>query len=373
MRTHKFKKIIQEILSPAGISINGNQPWDIQVRNDKFYQRILNEGSLGLGESYMDRWWECKCLDEFFHRLIPSRPEDKIRKDWKSLFHILSALILNKCSKSRAFQIGEKHYDIGNELYMNMLDKRMAYSCAYWKGAKTLDEAQEAKLDLICRKLDLHRGVRILDIGCGWGGFAKYAAEKYGVKVVGVTVSKEQAELGKELCKGLPIEIRLLDYRDVNEKFDHIVSVGMFEHVGYKNYRTYMQTVYHCLKDDGLFLLHTIGNNQAHVTTDRWIDKYIFPNSLVPSMKQICASIERLFVIEDWHNFGSHYDFTLMEWFKNFDASWHKLKDKYDERFYRMWKYYLLSCAGASRARDVQVWQIVLSKTGISGGYHSVR
>lgn len=373
MRAYRFKNIIQEILSPAGISINGNQPWDIQVRNDKFYQRVMREGSLGLGESYMDGWWECKCLDEFFHRLIPSRPEDKIRKDWKSLFHILNSVILNKGSKSRAFQIGEKHYDIGNELYMNMLDKRMVYSCAYWKGAKNLDEAQEAKLDLICRKLGLHSGMRILDIGCGWGSFAKYATEKCRVEVIGITVSKEQVELGRELCKGLPVEIRLQDYRDVGGKFDRIVSIGMFEHVGYKNYSTFMETVHKCLKDGGLFLLHTIGNNQSHVTTGPWIGKYIFPNSLVPAMRQICASVERLFVIEDWHNFGADYDATLIAWFKNFDSSWDKLKEKYDERFYRMWKYYLLSCAGAVRSRDMQVWQIVFSKTGVPGGYNSIR
>jgi len=336
MKACRFKNTVQAILSPAGISINGDHPWDIKVKNDKFYQRAVREGSLGLGESYMDGWWECKCLDEFFSRLIPSRPEDKIKKNWKLIFHMLNAVMLNKGSKSRAFQIGERHYDIGNELYMNMLDKRMVYSCAYWKDAKNLDEAQEAKLDLICRKLGLQPGIRILDIGCGWGSFAKYAAKKYGVEVVGITVSKEQVKFGKELCKGLPVEIRLQDYRDVNESFDHIVSIGMFEHVGHKNYRTFMDIVHKCMRDDELFLLHTIGNCKSEVTTDPWIGKYIFPNSLVPSMKQISASIERLFVIEDWHNLGADYDATLMAWFKNFDSSWDKLKEKYGERFYRM-------------------------------------
>ena len=309
------------MLDQIGVKINGDNLCDIRVLNEKFYQRVLSGASLGLGESYMDGWWECECLDEFFHRLIPSRPEDKIKKDWKLLLHILNAVILNKGSKSRAFQIGERHYDIGNELYMNMLDKRMVYSCAYWKDAKNLDEAQEAKLDLICRKLGLHPGMKILDIGCGWGSFAKYAAEKYGVEVVGITVSKQQVKLGRELCKGLPVEINLQDYRDVDGKFDHIVSIGMFEHVGYKNYRTFMDIVHKCLKDGGLFLLHTIGNNQSHITTDPWIGKYIFPNSLVPAMRQICASVEGLFVMEDWHNFGSHYDATLRAWFKKFGSS----------------------------------------------------
>ncbi|HDY75814.1 MAG TPA: cyclopropane fatty acyl phospholipid synthase [Candidatus Marinimicrobia bacterium] len=373
MKTNKLRNLLQEILSPAGITINGNKPWDIRIKNEKFYQRVLNDGSLGLGESYMDGWWECENLDELFYRIIPSQPEDKIKKNWKSLFYILRAVILNPGSRSRAFQIGEKHYDMGNELYKNMLDKRMVYSCAYWKDAKNLDDAQEAKLDLICRKLGLQPGDRFLDIGCGWGSLAKYAAEKYKVKVVGITVSKEQVTLGKEICKGLPVEIRLQDYRDIDEKFDHVVSVGMFEHVGYKNYKIYMETVHNCLRDDGLFLLHTIGNYQSQVTTDPWFGKYIFPNSFVPSMKQISVSIERLFIVEDWHNLGFDYDATLIAWFKKFDANWDKLKEKYDERFYRMWKYYLLKCAGLFRSRSMQVWQIVFSKKGVSGRYHSIR
>lgn len=373
MRTAKFKKIVRDILSAAGIVINGSRPWDIQVKNEKVYRRILDDGRLGLGESYMEEWWECEKLDDFFCRLIPSRPEDKIKKNWKSLVHVLGAAVLNRCSKSRAFQVGEAHYDRGNELYENMLDRRMVYSCAYWKEAEDLDDAQEAKLDLICRKLGLRPGDRVLDIGCGWGCFAVYAAEKYHVEVVGVTVSKEQAELGKEFCKGLPVEIRLQDYRDVKDEFDHIVSVGMLEHVGYKNYRTFMKTAHHCLKNDGLFLLHTIGNKETVVANDPWFDKYIFPNYLIPSMKQISASIEKLFVVEDWHNFGADYDATLMAWFRNFDSSWGKLKEKYDERFYRMWKYYLLSCAAAFRSRHMQVWQIILSKRGVPGGYRSIR
>lgn len=373
MKTNKLRDFIQEILNPADITLNGNQPWDIKVLNEKFYRRVLSEGSLGLGESYMDGWWECEKLDEFFNKLLPVNPEANIKKNWKLVLHLLGGIILNKGHKSRAFKIGERHYDIGNELYKAMLDKRLAYSCGYWKEAKTLDEAQEAKLDLICRKLNLQPGMRVLDIGCGWASFAKYAAEKYRVSVFGVTVSREQAELGKEICRGLPVEIRLQDYRDVNEKFDHIVSVGMFEHVCPKNYRTYMQMARRCLRDKGLFLLHTIGNNKSELATDPWIDKYIFPNSLVPSIKQISASLEGIFIVEDWHNFGADYDPTLMAWFENFDKNWHTLRQKYDERFYRMWKYYLLSCAGVFRCRYSQLWQIVLSANGVAGGYRSIR
>ena len=249
----------------------------------------------------------------------------------------------------------------------------MVYSCGYWKDAADLDEAQEKKLDLACRKLGLNPGDRILDIGCGWGGFARYAAERYGVEVVGITVSKRQQELGMQLCKDLPVELRLQDYRDLDETFDHIVSIGMFEHVGALNHRAYMEVVHRCLKEDGLFLLHTIGDIRSEKVNDPWMGKYIFPNALIPSMAQIGASVDDLFIIEDVHNFGFYYDRTLMSWFDNFDRHWDSLKESYGERFYRMWKYYLLSSAGSFRARSSQVWQLVLSKHGVPGVYSTLR
>ncbi len=369
MSAYSSRAIVQEILSPADITLNGDKPWDIQIRDERFYRRVMREGSLGLGESYMDGWWECGQLDEFFARLLPTEPEEKLKKDWRLMLRVLGGLLLNPGRKSRAFQIGERHYDKGNELFTQMLDRRMVYSCAYWEDAGGLDEAQEAKLDLICRKLRLEPGDRILDIGCGWGGLAKYAAEEYKVEVVGITVSKEQAALARELCAGLPVEIRLMDYRDLDGKFDHIVSVGMFEHVGHGNFRAFMEKVHDCLKDGGIFLLHTIGNSVSRVAVDPWIGRYIFPNSLIPSMKQISAAGERLFVMQHVQNIGINYDATLLSWFRNFDAGWDRLKDRYDERFYRMWKYYLLSSAGAFRSGYQQVWQIVFSKMGASGGY----
>jgi cyclopropane-fatty-acyl-phospholipid synthase len=363
----------QEVLSLADVKINGDRPWDIQIHNDRFYQRVVSQGSLALGESYMDCWWDAKALDQFFCKILAAELDKKVRENWRLAVTFLKARLLNPQRPSRAFKIGEHHYDIGNELYTAMLDKRLVYSCGYWKQASNLDEAQEAKLDLICQKLGLNRGMRVLDIGCGWGSFAKYAAEKYGAEVVGITVSREQVELGKQLCKGLAVEIRMQDYRDIREKFDHIVSVGMFEHVGYKNYREFMEMVHRSLRGDGLFLLHTIGSNHSMHSTDPWIAKYIFPNSMLPSIKQIGAAIEGLFVMEDWHNFSAHYDKTLMAWFKNFQQSWDKIKSNYNERFYRMWKYYLLSCAGSFRARKNQLWQIVLSKKGVQDGYNSLR
>jgi len=369
----KLKKTAEELLSLAGVEIDGTHPWDIQIHNDDFYRRVLSQGSLGLGESYMDGWWDCEELDEFFYRIIRADLEHKVRLNWRLLLKAIWARIYNLQSRRRAFQIGERHYDLGNDLFENTLDKRMVYSCAYWRNASTLDQAQENKLDLICRKIGLKAGMRILDIGCGWASFAKYAAEKYGAEVIGITVSKEQVELGRELCRGLPVEIRLQDYRDVIESFDHVVSVGMFEHVGYKNYKTFMRYVHNCLKDDGLFLLHTIGGNWSVKAPEPWTNKYIFPNGMLPSIKQIAASIEGLFVMEDWHNFSTDYDKTLMAWHRNFVNSWDMIKSNYDERFYRMWRYFLLSSAGAFRARKNQLWQIILSKNGVEGGYASIR
>jgi cyclopropane-fatty-acyl-phospholipid synthase len=369
----KSKDIATGLFSRAGIEVGGSDPWDIIVHNEDFYNRVLSQGSLGLGESYMDGWWDCEQLDEFFYHVLQTDIESQVKQNWRLLVNVLWVRLFNMQSKKRAFEIGERHYDIGNDLFVKILDKWMTYSCGYWQKADSLDEAQEQKLELICRKIGLQPGMKILDVGCGWGSFARYAAEKYQVEVVGVTVSGEQVELARILCKDLPVEIRLQDYRDINEKFDRIVSVGMIEHVGYKNYRTFMELTYRCLKNEGLFLLQTIGGNQSRTSVDPWINKYIFPNGMLPSINQLGKAIEGLFVMEDWHSFGTDYDKTLMAWYRNFEKSWGELKANYDERFHRMWRYYILSCAGSFRARKNQLWQIVLSKNGIPGGYNSVR
>jgi len=369
-----YKLTVTGLLKETGIKIDCSNPWDIRIYNHRFYRKVLTEGDLGLGEAYMDKWWDAERVDEFIYKVIKARLREKIHLKFSILLEIFYGKIFNLQSKKRAFIIGEKHYDLGNELFQNMLDKRMNYSCGYWKDAVDLGRAQEDKLELICRKLYLRPGMRILDIGCGWGAFGKYAAEKYKVEVVGITVSKEQVELGKILCAGLPVEFRLVDYRELNEKFDRIVSVGMVEHVGYKNYRSYFEVASRCLNDDGLFLLHTIGNVLSEKFIDQWADKYIFPNGMLPSLPQLTKAMEGLFIFQDLHNFGTDYDKTLMAWYKNFDKNWNKLEDQYSERFYRMWKYYLLSAAGSFRTGMLnQLWQIVLSKNGIEGGYRSVR
>lgn len=362
-----IKNKVQRLLESADVRINGDRPWDIQVKNDDLYGRVLQEGSLGLGEAYMDGWWEAEQLDDFFHRILSADLERKVTKSFTKILNRARELLWNPQSVNRSFEVGKRHYDIGNDLYEAMLDKRMVYTCGYWDGANTLEEAQKNKLDLVCRILDLNQGDRVLDIGCGWGSFARYAAEEYGAEVVGITVSEEQAKLARERCENLPVEIRMQDYRSVDELFDHIVSLGMFEHVGNKNYRTYMQTVNRCLSEDGIFVLHTIGGNRSVRNTDPWIEKYIFPNSMIPSVRQIGLAIEDLFVMEDWSNHGPDYDKTLMAWYRNFTESWEQLKERYSQRFYRMWEYYLLSSAGSFRARKNNQWQIVLTKKGKTG------
>ena len=364
-----FKWLVERKLSKANADLLSM----IKIHNENFYKRIIFHGSLGLGESYMEGWWDCDNIDELIFHILRANLDKTVKGVQYKFFNHFKAKFLNLQKKSRAFEIGEKHYDRGNELFENMLDKGMNYSCAYWKNAETLEEAQRNKLELICQKILIKPKMKILDIGCGWGGFLKYAAENYNISGVGITVSKEQAEYAKNFCKGLPIEIRLIDYRSLkSEKFDAVVSIGMFEHVGYKNYRKFMKVVDKVLKDDGLFLLHTIGTDTSIKATDPWINKYIFPNGMLPSPLYITKAVEGIFKMEDWHNFGTDYDRTLMCWFKNFDKYW---KDKYKEenKFYRMWKYYLLSCAGAFRARNIHLWQIVFSKNGVLGGYNSVR
>jgi len=400
MSEASFRKKAEKILAKAGVEINGDKPWDIRVHNENLYKRVLSQGSLGLGESYMDGWWDCERLDQFFHKILSQGSlglgESYMDGWWDcerldQFFHkilssglenmlslslvlgLIRAKIFNLQKKSRAFQIGERHYDVGNDLYQAMLDRRMNYSCGYWERASDLEEAQEAKLDLICRKIGLASGQRVLDIGCGWGGFALYAAERYDAEVVGITVSREQVQLAEKLSAGMKVEIRLQDYRDLDERFDHVVSVGMIEHVGYKNYRRFMEVVHRCLDGDGIFLLQTIGSNKSGIGTDPWIDKYIFPNSMLPSCAQISRAAEGLFVMEDWHNFSADYDKTLMAWHGNFERNWEKIRHNYSDRFYRMWKYYLLLCAGTFRARATQLWQIVFSKGGVPGGYKSIR
>ena len=360
--------IYARMLGNAGIKINGSRAWDMVVHDRRTWRRLAIHGSLGLGEAYVDGWWDARCLDEFFTRVIYSKLNQRIANMPKRLMGGI-AMLGNLQKAHRATKVGEVHYDLSNDLYREMLGKRMVYSCGYWRDAKTLDEAQDHKLELVCRKLQLEPGMRVLDIGCGWGSFAKYAAQHHSVSVVGVTISEAQASLARKLCRGLPIEIRTEDYRDVQGKFDRIVSLGMLEHVGRKNYRLYMEVVRRLLVDDGLCVIQTIGLNDSGSGIDPWVTRYIFPNSEIPTLQRITAALDGTLKMEDWHNLGLDYDRTLMAWHGNFMNAWPRFSAEFGDRFYRLWSYYLLMFAGVFRARHLEPWQIVLSSHGAKGGY----
>lgn len=371
--------MVINFLESAGISIDGSNPHDIQVHDPRLYRRLQTHGSLGAGEGYMEGWWDCDQLDELFYRICRNRLDGAFKKKWMVIGKSIMNTVVNLQTRFRSLRVAHEHYNLGNDLYERMLGPTMAYTCGYWKNAKSLDEAQNNKFDLICRKVGMKPGDRILELGCGWGTLAKYAAENYGVEVVAANISSEQVNYAKRNCQGLPIEFFLCDYRDDHiynpsgKTFDHVVSVGLCEHVGAKNYRTFIEVARRNIKDDGLFLLHTIGRNDTSYYVDPWISKYIFPNSLLPSIKLLSDAIENQFIVEDLHNIGADYDKTLMEWHKNFNLHWESLSHQYDEKFFRLWNYYLLSCAGGFRARSMQLWQMVLSPNGVVGGYNTVR
>lgn len=366
------REFVTDALSGAGVSIGGHSPGDIRVHDERFFDRVIGGGSLALGESYMDGWWDCDHLDVFFTKVLRAKLDEASRSRHQTSLYLKSKL-LNMQTRKRARRVAQKHYNLGNAFYADMLDPGMHYTCAYWEDAATLEEAQNAKCELICRKLMLEPGDSILELGCGWGGFAEYAAKRYGCSVTAYNIAEEQVRYARERCRDLDVEIILDDYRRASGRYDKVVSIGMLEHVGPKNYRTVMEIAESCLKDNGLFLTHTIGRNTTYIATDPWFDRYIFPGGSVPSIQKIGEAVEDLFVVEHFHNFGQYYDHTLMAWHDNFRRNWHKHAQRYGERFFRMWSYYLLCCAGAFRARRNQLWHWVFSKHGVSGGYNALR
>jgi len=359
----RAERTVRGLLEAADVRVGGSRPHDIQVHDPDFYVRVLRDGRLGLGESYVDGQWDTGALDELTARLIRAggrRPA----LGWRSALHGAAARVWNLQTGVRARRSVERHYDLGNDLYQAMLGETLVYTCAYWKWAGDLDEAQRAKLDLICRKLGLQPGMTVLDLGCGWGTFARYAAKTYGARVTGYTVSREQVALGTELCRGLPVELHLADYRAASGTYDAVVSVGLLEHVGPRNHRIYMETVDRCLRPGGVAFVHAIGSNRSQVLIDAWFHRYVFPNAAIPSLAQITAAMDGMFVPEDVHNIGPHYDRTLLAWSRNFERAWPRLRARYGERFRRTWRYYLLSSAGAFRARFMQLYQIVMTRPG---------
>jgi cyclopropane-fatty-acyl-phospholipid synthase len=358
----------RDLLSQADININGSRPWDLHVRDARTYQRVLRDGSIGFGEAFMEGWLDCERTDVMVDRIYRANLAEKVEVR-TALLEALKVRLLPFGSRRRSFEIGDKHYDIGNDLFEIMLDPYMIYSCGYWQRATTLEDAQRDKLELICRKLQLEPGLRVLDIGCGWGGLARYAAEHYRVDVLGVSVSKRQVELGNRLAASLPVELRYADYREVIGTFDRVVSVGMFEHVGRRHFQMFFDACSRLLRPSGILLLHTVGNLNEEAINP-WYNKHVMPGVEFPTVKNIVDNTGSELILEHFHTWeGSHYDKTLMAWFERFHSGWDRIKKNYDETFYRMWKLYLQGCAGAFRAEKMRVWQFVFSKGGIPGGY----
>jgi len=361
----RARDVCIDLLAAAGITVDGPDPWDVTIHDERVWSRVLRDGTLGAGEAYVEGWWDSRALDQTIHRLQQVKAVDALRDNWAIMPHLVKARVLNLQTMRRAFGNAQHHYDIGNDLYEAMLDRRMLYTCALWStGARTLDEAQEAKLELVCKKIGVAPGMRVLDLGCGWGGFAAYAAERHGATVVGINVSRHQVSYAEQHYGHLPVDIRLGDYRSASGSYDAVVSIGIMEHVGPKNYRGYMELVDRCLAPGGVAFVHTIGGNRARGQIDPWIDKYIFPSSALPSLAQLVTAMEGIFIPEDVHNIGEDYDPTLMAWFERFDAAWPALRARYSEKFYRMWKFYLLASAGSFRARAQQLFQLVMTRRG---------
>jgi cyclopropane-fatty-acyl-phospholipid synthase len=364
----KAQDVMTNLLAFADIRINGVRPWDIQVHDRRFFNRVLASGTLGFGESYMYGWWDCDALDEMCCRAVRAGLEKRFAFRLPNVWAFLTALLVNQQTSRRARKVGRVHYDLSNDFFEAMLDPNMQYSCALFAEGDDLASAQLRKLDWICERLRLQPDLRVLDIGCGWGGLARYAARRYGCQVVGITISQEQFRYAQHRCRGLDVEIQLRDYRDVTGQFDRVVSVGMVEHVGYKNYRTYIRAAARSLGEDGLFLCEGICGNVSRVHVDPWIERYIFPNSMLPSLARLTRAAEGVFIVEDVENIGPNYDPTLLAWEENFRRAWPRFVDRYGERFRRMWRFYLLSCAGAFRARSLQVFSILFSKEGTAIG-----
>ncbi|MGB7905360.1 MAG: cyclopropane fatty acyl phospholipid synthase [Steroidobacteraceae bacterium] len=367
------KDKLAELLRAADIELDGGDPWDIRVHDERFYARVLADGTLGAGESYVDGWWDVPQLDEFFARVLQAKLERELMTAGV-LWHVLLSKIRNAQGRTLSRRVARRHYDLSNDLYVAMLGPTMQYTCAYYgtDGVdRTLDEAQRLKLDLIARKLHLRPGMSVLELGGGFGELAHHLARHHDCSVVSYNISREQVEFARTRCDGLPVEFRLQDYREAAAdavSYDRVVSVGLMEHVGPKNYRHFFEIASARLAPGGLALVHTIGGNVSKSTTDRWINKYIFPGGVIPSASQIAAAEEGLLVLEDWHNFGPDYDRTLLAWDANFRAVWPALRSdpQLDERFYRMWRYYLNSTAGAFRARALHLWQLVLSRGDVA-------
>lgn len=356
--------IISNLLEKMDIQVGGNRAWDIQIHSPDFARRVMTMGGLGLGDSYIEGDWDANSVDSFINHILRARLDKEIKSfgmsisSLKSRFHSLA-----KGQKPWKFQ--DVLRNLPNEFFEAILGTNMSFTSGYWAaGAKTLEEAQQARRDMTCKKLNLKQGMRLLDAGSGWGGFSAFAAEHYGVECVCISSFKGQHEWASQHYAHLPIEFVQNESLMLDGMFDCIVSIDRFEHLPQKNYRVYLEMGDRILEEDGLLLLQSTGKNERRLNGKHWFDTHILQNNSLPTIAQIAGATNGLFVMEDMHNFGSDYDKTLMAWYQNFEAAWPALQKQYkfDEKLYRTWKYYLLSSAGAYRANDLQQWQCIFSK-----------
>ncbi len=345
----------------------------IRLGKPSLYGRILTNPELAVGEAYMDgdlvlEEGDLRDFLQLFHQNKSNLRKRPVRR-----------AIASAMRRFRRFQqanpIGRAeanvahHYDISNDFYRLFLDEDLTYSCAYFEqDGQSLEEAQQAKLRHIAAKLRIEPGMRVLDIGCGWGGMAMYLVRELGAHVVGVTLSVEQRDLAEARAaeRGLSdkVEFRLVDYRMVTEKFDRIVSVGMFEHVGAPHFAEFFEKISDLLADDGLALVHSIGAKGTPGVTGPWIRKYIFPGGYSPALSETMAAIEKSGLwVTDIEILRLHYADTLREWSRRFAANRPAVAAMFDERFCRMWEFYLATAEFAFRAGGHMNFQIQLAKS----------
>lgn len=378
-----YKSHVISFLEKAGIAIGGPNDFDIHVNDDRFYEMFFKDRTVGAGEAYTEGFWDVKDLKLLAEKIFLSGKLDH-------QYGFLNNLIyqLNKAQgKLKALFDIKKTYDHNIELYRAMLDKRLLYTCAYWNNidysVANLDLAQEQKLELVCQKLGLHqqpKGQSILDYGCGFAGFAKYAHEKYGAKVVGITISKLQYKVAKEICKGLPIEIRFQDYRDIpkGELYDHLVALGIIEHITVKNAREFILNAKSHLKNekyqDNRFVLHGMFTNGTEHRIDPWMEKYIFPGAEIFTFKHLFDMIHGVFYCQDFHPFGPDYSLTADAWYQRLEMNYgNLLPSEQNNEFMRTFEFYLKTASASFLTQRNNLMQMVLTHGPVINGLEPVR
>lgn len=368
------EQAVRKIVEVGGIP---DTMWNhIEILDKSAWTDIITKGNLGIAEAYMHNKLKVDPLPFFISVLNDTSIGTRRKEGTDYLGMVMQAvalptdlmgLLTNQQTRELSSRVTKQHYDAGNDLYEKMLGPSMSYTCAYWKDAKNLDEAQFNKMDLIRRKLELQPGMKVAELGMGWGTAANHM-HKYGnVDVTGVSLSEQQVKWAQENLAKEGLRFIWSDYRDHCEDpkhmhtYDRVYSIGMLEHVGYKNYAPFFKCIKALLKPDGLAVVHSIGEPDFVSASDPFLDKYIFPGAVIPAMSTITAGFENDFILEDWQNFGFDYSLTLAAWNENANVFFKENPDKYTPEFQRMWEYYLKMCEALFVTRINQLWHFVLS------------